>query len=301
MNFRSRLEISDIIVQYDLQSLQRLNVDRRKSLEICDSRYARSIIASIPHKDGFLCNEAVDKKLLQAHSELQRLWEEFFHAQRVANILIALVQSLRASGIQRKLLVVDVGCGIGYVLRWLSKHQILKDDISLMGVDFNETLIQQAQKLAISETLDVQFKVANAFELDEPADIFLSSGVLHHFQKDMLPQFFSQQGECKPLAFAHFDPQYNWATPIGSFLFHFSRMRTSLARYDGWLSAARAHPCSTLDQAARTQIHHMTLFRYNPPIKYFPLIRTMTGIIGIHPPASSLFEKNLQEPLRRIP
>ena len=300
MSIANRQEISDLIVQFDLQSLERKAVKRDDALKACSSWYASSVIASIKHKDGVLCEEDVDRLILSAHSELQRLWEEFFHAQRVANILTSLVTALRTVGINKRLRLVDIGCGIGYVLRWIAAHDILKDDIFLVGVDFNKALIEQARKLAQSENLDVQFYVANAFDLDEPADLFISSGVLHHIQREQLPTFFEQQAQCEPLGFAHFDPQYSWATPVGSFLFHFSRMRTPLARYDGWLSAVRAHPALVLNRAAKNQIKSLDLFRYNPPISWFPLLRTMTGLVGIHPKASTDFEQNLKEPVMRI-
>ena len=77
-------------------------------------------------------------------------------------------------------------------------------------------------------------------------------------------------------------------------------MRTSLARYDGWLSAVRSHPGPSLECAARQNIQEMSLYRYNPPIKWFPLIRTMTGVIAIHPSASSVFEKEIKETVVRF-
>lgn len=301
MPFQNRLEISDIIVQYDPSTLQRLAVSQEEALTKCSSWYDRSIIASIPCHNGILCEKSVDIMLLDSHKELQRLWEEFYHAQRIAMILQTIIQSLRSIGIQRKLRVVDIGCGVGYVLRWLATHKFTQADLSLLGVDFNATLIEHAQKLAQAEDLDVDFQVANAFNLDVPVDIFISSGVLHHFPGKNLELFFEQQVKCTPLAFAHFDPQYSWATPIGSFIFHFSRMRTPLARYDGWLSAARAHPGPSLEGAVKKHVRSLSLYRYNPPIKWLPLIRTMTGVIAIHPDAASTFEKEIRDTVIRLP
>ena len=300
MHFRDRPEISDLIVQYDLATLERIPVQREEALQKCFSWYARSVIASIPHNDGILCEATVDRMLLEAHQELQRLWEEFFHAQRIASILKTLVKSLRSMGIDRKIRVVDIGCGIGYVLRWVATYSSVSQDISLLGVDFNQTLISYAKELAKSEKLDVEFRVANAFELDVPVDIFISSGVLHHFPNDALERFFEQQAKCNPLAFAHFDPQYGWATPVGSFMFHFSRMRTPLARYDGFLSAARAHSGVVLEQTTQKCIKNLSLYRYNPPIPWLPLLRTMTGVIAIHPSVSSVFETEIQEVIQRF-
>lgn len=300
MKYSDRLEISDIIVQYEPSSLRRLPVSRDEAIHKSSSRYAESIISAIPHNNGILCENAVDQILLDSHKELQRLCEEFYHAQRISKIIQSMVQSIRSMGIQRKIRLVDIGCGIGYILRWLAANQIASDDLTLIGVDFNAALIDHAQKLARAENLQVEFKVANAFHLDLSVDIFISSGVLHHFPKQKLDLFFEQQAKCKPLGFAHFDPQNSWATPIGSFIFHFSRMRTPLARYDGWLSAVRAHSGISLERAVQKHIKQLHLFRYNPPIKWFPLIRTMTGVIGIDPSVASIFKQNISDKIVRI-
>jgi SAM-dependent methyltransferase len=300
MSYRKTPEISDIIIQYEPNSCVRIPVRRKEALEKCTSIYARSVIKNIPFKDGIICSEAVDTLLIRAHGELQRLWEEFYHAQRVTKVLRAIVQSIRNSGIKHTLRVVDVGCGLGYVLRWLAAHNVLEEDIILVGVDFNQALIQHAQKLATIENLSVQFTVSNAFQLNEKADIFISSGVLHHFSIEELHQFYTTQAKCTPLAFAHFDPQSSWATPLGSFLFHFARMRTSLARYDGWLSAAKAHSGKVLEEAARRQTEELSLYRYHPEISWFPLLRTITGVIGIIAEAQDDFERLIDEPISQI-
>ena len=166
-------EISDLIVRYDPQTLQRLPVSREEVLGLCHSAYARSIVQNIAHHDGILDPQAVDAMLVQAHEELQRLWEEFFHGPRLAQILQAMVTALRRIGITRRLRIVDVGCGPGFALRWLSAHNILQDQVDWVGVDYNAALIARAKQLAAKERLNVQFLVANAFQLQEKADVFL--------------------------------------------------------------------------------------------------------------------------------
>ena len=301
MAFRNRLEISDLIIQHEPNSSSRIPVHRDEAMAKCGSWYARRVIRRIPHKDGVLCSKAVDTLLVQAHCELQRLWEEFYHAQRVASILDVVIQAIRSTGIQRELRIVDIGCGSGYVLRWLAAHK--KEDIhaKLIGVDFNDALIIQAKKLAVAEDLDVEFLVANAFELEEKTDIFLSSGVLHHIPAMELSSFFRAQSRCSPLAFLHFDPQSSWAAPIGSFLFHFARMRTPLARYDGWLSAVRAHSGSVLEESVRVGTEGLSIFRYNPPIYWLPFIRTLTGVIGVIPQAEEACKNNIHEAIISVP
>lgn len=49
------------------------------------------------------------------------------------------------------------------------------------GVDYNEALVAEAERLAALEKLNCRFEVANAFVMDEPTNLFISTGVLHHF------------------------------------------------------------------------------------------------------------------------
>jgi len=158
-------EISDVIVSYDPSSLKRRPVKQADAIDALRgpaSPYAHQIVKDIPQSNGILNNEAVDQLLISAHSELQRMWEEFFHGPRVALILQHLVKALRKTGISRKLRVVDVGCGPGFTLRWLAAHEILKDEVTWIGADYNAALIGHAQNLAQAERLPVQFVLARS-------------------------------------------------------------------------------------------------------------------------------------------
>ena len=99
------------------------------------------------------------------------------------------VQQLQGWEIVRNpIRIVDIGCGTGFVIRWLSANGSLGDDVELMGVDFNVALLNEAQRLATIENLRCKFAVANAFRLAEPATIFISTGILHHFRDDILDE-----------------------------------------------------------------------------------------------------------------
>ena len=131
MKYKNRPEISDLIVQYD-DSGQRIPVCRSEAIEQCISHYARTVIEKIPHQNDVLCNDAVDDLLIRSHCELQRLWEEFFHAQRVAKVIESIVTALRTTGLSKTFKLVDVGCGTGYVLRWLATRGRLAADSILV-------------------------------------------------------------------------------------------------------------------------------------------------------------------------
>ena len=294
-------EISDVIVAYDPATLERLPVRQSDAIAALDgplSRYAQGVVRDIPTVDGVLLPEAVDALLVRAHSELQRLWEEFFHGPRIAELLTAIVNGLRASGISRKLRVVDIGCGTGFVLRWLAANQVLAGEVEWVGADYNRALVARAQKLSRAEQLDVNFLVANAFHLETPADIFISSAVLHHFGGADLHQFLASQAKCEPLAFAHLDIRRSRLASWGALVFHVARMREPLARYDGWLSAVRAIPEDLMEQALREHCRELEVGFYNPPLPGLPFVRTLTGVVGMPRGIAERFARDTSVPMR---
>lgn len=281
-------EISDVVIAYDPQTLARLPVRREDAAAAFSpgSEPWRVVTAMAADDAGVLDGAAVDRTLIGAHNEMQRLWEEFLHGQRVAGVLRVLIDGLRASGHRGRIRVVDVGCGIGYVLRWMASHRVFPtSEVELVGVDYNAALVAYAQRLAEVEGLtQCRFEVGNAFAMDQPGTIIISSGVLHHFRGESLSAFFASQSRCGPEAFAHFDIQRSWLAPVGAWLFHYARMRLPLARHDGTLSAIRAHSAQALFSAAEAGSGGMfRLLHFNRQIPWLPVIRTMHAVIGVRP------------------
>lgn len=245
-------EISDLIVDYDPHTLARRAVNRDDvlgRLTASGQTAAAAIVASLPHRAGVLSDAACDQRLINAHVELQRLNEEFLQGDRVLGILRPLLATFRAAGVAPPYRVVDIGCGLGFVIRWLAANGGLGTDVTLLGCDLNVALVTGATRLAQAEALPCRFVAGNAFTLGEPAHVYISSGVLHHFRGSDLVRFFAQQTGA--LAFAHFDIQRTTLAPLGAWLYHASRMREPLARHDGVVSAARAHDATTLLHSAR--------------------------------------------------
>ena len=245
-------EISDLIVDYDSRSLARRPVHREDvflRLALSHQAAGRAIVARLPHNNGVLSETACDQRLMKAHVELQRLNEEFLQGERVLGILRPVLATFRAAGVAPPYRVVDVGCGLGFVVRWLAANGGLGGDVALIGCDLNVTLVDGAARLAAAEALACRFVAANAFHLSEPAHVFMSSGVLHHFRGNDLTRFFA--GQTGALAFMHFDIQRTRLAPLGAWLYHASRMREPIARHDGVVSAARAHDADTLLAASR--------------------------------------------------
>ena len=226
---------------------------------------------------------SVDAILLACHYEMQQMSEEFFHGQRVLELLRPVVNALRVGGVSDTIRIVDVGCGIGFVVRWLAAEASLPEGIELVGADFNPAFVNEANRLAECENLKCRFVVANAFNMDESASIYLSTGVLHHFRGDALTQFFQQHDRTETLAFAHFDFQPSLFAPIGSWFFHLVRMRTALARHDGVASARRAHSPDTLLSAARAGATGFRTGILGSRLWKLPIPRVMHTVFGIRP------------------
>lgn len=275
-------EISDLIVAYDPETLERVPVRRDEVVarfSALGCRGAARQVARIPAPNGVLDPAAVDALLVEAHLELQRLNEEFLVGHRVLEVLRPALAALRAADAPRPLRIVDVGCGLGYMSRWLAACGELGADVELVGCDYNAALIARAEALAEREGLSCRFVVGNAFTLAEPAAIYTSTGVLHHFRDADLEAFFARQRGAR--AFFHFDIERSWLAPVGAWLFHQARMRSALARNDGVRSALRAHGRAELLAAARAGAAGLrtAFFRVASPL--FPIVRTMRPIVGI--------------------
>jgi SAM-dependent methyltransferase len=203
-----------------------------------------------------LDEDAVDGLMIRVHCELQRLNEELQLPRRIAATLSDWARPLLLQQPGVRLRVVDVGCGLGYVIRWLAAHGVLGSAVELVGVDMNSTLIERATGLADEESLGCRFVTGDAFTpgtaIDDPArTMVISSGMLHHFASEELPGFFAAQQASGVARFAHWDIVPGaWAT-LGAWVFHRARMREAVSRHDGVLSARRAHPAPTLLSAAR--------------------------------------------------
>ena len=289
-------EISDAIVSFDPNTLQRQPV---KKADVLDqfrelrNHEAVRIVQQIPDQDGLLDPAAVDKILITSHCEMQRMSEEFQHGKRVAELLKPILNALRHGGVQNPIRIVDIGCGTGFVIRWLAASGSLGDDVELMGVDFNVALLNEAQRLAGIENLRCKFAVANAFRLEEPATVFISTGILHHFRDQNLSYLLQQHCRPETCAFVHFDFHSSPMAPLGSWLFHIVRMRQPLARHDGVLSAVRAHKSKYLLDVTRSSAPEFVSAIYGTRLWRMPIPRVFHSLVGIRPKYRDAFISNM--------
>lgn len=218
-------------------------------------RRAAAIVRTMPAIDGHLDPNYVDRLALRIHSELQRLSEELQMGRRVTELLVTTVQRLQASG-PGPIRIVDIGCGLGYVIRSMAARAALDDEVELVGVDLNPVLIDEARRLADHEGLRCHFVRGDALRAgvaidDGPRTIVISTGLLHHLNESDLVGFFAGQADLGVAAFAHWDIAPCFWSTLGAWVFHQARMREPVSRHDGVLSARRAYPADVLASAAR--------------------------------------------------
>jgi 2-polyprenyl-3-methyl-5-hydroxy-6-metoxy-1,4-benzoquinol methylase len=293
----SQPEITDLIVQHDARTLERVKVRKQDVLDTF-SRYSNGqairAVEKLPEKSGFLDEKEIDRHLLKVHWEMQRLAEEFYHGHRVWELLRVVIASIREAGVRETVRIVDVGCGIGYVIRWLAANVPLHDySIELVGMDLNGTLINEAKRLASAEKLPCRFVQGDAFSKEHSAHVFTSTGVIHHFRGQELAQFLGRHEQPETRAFLHFDFQPWLLAPVGAWFFHYLRMRTAVARHDGVLSAARAHDGRMLTEAAREVLPEFASGMYGAKIWNTPAPRVFHTLIGMRRPLVEEFRRQL--------
>jgi SAM-dependent methyltransferase len=301
MNNTELLEISDLIVDYEAATLQRRPVDKDAVIEKLRSAGdfgAARVVAAMPDQNGVLDSDYVDRLLVRVHCEMQRLSEEFQHGRRIQELLTPMLTALKDGGAPAPYRIVDIGCGTGYGIRWLAAHGAFGPDVQLLGVDFNRVLVDEARRLAALERLGCRFEVANAFALEQPATILLSTGVVHHFRGEGLTWFFRQHDRPVTRAFAHFDFQPNLFARPGAWLFHYIRMREPLSRHDGVVSARRAHPAETLLAAARQTSFACGM--YSRRVWCLPIPRVFHTLLGIRWEFVDAFRNALGRRVRRL-
>jgi SAM-dependent methyltransferase len=292
-------EISDLIVQYDPVTLERRPVrkdDVRSVFAKLGNRQAVKVIDALPERNGVLDPAAIDRLFVIVHSEMQRLAEEFYHGGRVWELLQAVIAAMRRAGAaqKEKLRIVDIGCGIGYTVRWLAaRTPLAAQGVDLVGMDLNSALIDEASRLARAENLPCRFVHGDAFSPANSGHIYLSTGVLHHFRGEDLSHFFRRHELPETQAFLYYDFQPSFLAAPGSWFFHVVRMRTGHARHDGVLSAVRVHSAETLIRAARAASPGFASGMYGRKIWRTPFPRVFHTLVGIRRPLIPEFRRAL--------
>ena len=290
-------EITDLIIQHDPTSLSRLPVLKQDVLSVFSkfaNRKAIRAVEALPDIAGILDDQAIDRILISTHWEMQRLAEEFYHGDRVWDLLRRVVAAIRSSGYRDIIRVIDVGCGIGYTARWLAARLPLERyQLEVVGMDLNSALIREAKRLAAMEQLNCRFVHGDAFSREHSGQIYLSTGVIHHFRGESLREFLHRHEQPETFAFLHYDFQPSFLAPYGSWFFHYLRMRTAIARHDGVLSAVRAHHAETLIEAARRGAPGFASGIYGAKIWKTPAPRVFHTLLGMRRSLLGEFRRQL--------
>ena len=117
--------------------------------------------------------------------------------------------------------------------------------------------------------------------------------MIHHFRGDELLQFLGRHEQPETRALLHFDFQPWLLAPVGAWFFHYLRMRTAVARHDGVLSAARAHPAQTLTEAAHKTLPEFASGIYGAKIWGTPAPRVFHTLVGLRRPLVEEFGRQL--------
>ena len=276
------VEITDLLVEHGPDG-QRAPVRRDDVVRTCEERgdaWGARIARTLPAHDGVLDEAAVDHLRVAVHCEIQRLSEEFRHGARMWSHLRPVLAALRTAGRRPPYRVVDVGCGTGYVVRWLAAD-VDDPDVEVVGVDLDDVLVREARRLAAAEELACRFEVGDAFDLDEPADVLVSTGVLHHLRGADLDRTFVAHERSTAAAFVHVDFQPSAIAPLGAWLFHRTRMRLALSRHDGIRSAQRAHDPDHLLRVATASAPSFTTGVWGRRVRRTPFPCVLTSLIGV--------------------
>lgn len=291
------MELSDIIVDFRADGSRHPVRVSDAIAKLGDAPFAssRRLAEQLPRTDEIFDAVGVDGVLLRSHLELQRLAEEIQHGERVARLLRPFLDLIE--GPKR---VVDIGCGLGYLVRHFASTSSLGDNVEVIGFDFNQGLLGAAQRLAEIEDLDCRFVAGDAFELETEATLYISSGVIHHFSVPDLSEFFARQHATGAAGCFHFDVAPTWVTPLGAWVFHRARMREPLARHDGLRSALRAHADDDLLRAVQSGAPEWEAMLFDATGRRMAVLNVMRPVIGMNPELVGPYRHALGKLARRL-
>lgn len=155
---------------------------------------------------------------------------------------------------QKKLKVVDVGCGDGEVLRQVAAYFEKTDvEIEYLGIDINSKSIERAQKK--SKGLDhISFKQQDILVLDKSnftCDIILCTLTMHHFTDLEILKFASKFKKLATRGVIINDLERNKIAYRLFQLFSKVFLKSKVAKYDGKVSIARSFKREDLENYSK--------------------------------------------------
>ncbi len=176
------------------------------------------------------------------HQTLKEL--EFINKWLGGNqITIDAISQLCSKVPNREIIIADLGCGGGEMLRIIDAWGKRKNlQLKLVGFDANPNVIAFAKK-NMADCPHIQFDAVNIFSkefLEREYDIVIGTLFFHHFSDDQLQSFFNQlRGKVK-LGYIINDIHRHWLAFYSIKLLTKVFSRSSMVKYDAPLSVLRA-------------------------------------------------------------
>ncbi|MBC8047820.1 MAG: methyltransferase domain-containing protein [Fimbriimonadaceae bacterium] len=143
----------------------------------------------------------------------------------------------------RVVVIMDLGCGGGDMLRAISKWADKKNrKVQLIGVDWNPIMTKYASECS-RDFPNISFKTVSVFDeqlIQEKADITMNSLFCHHFDNDELTTLIRSMNALASTAVIVNDIHRHWFAYYSIKIITALFSKTYLVKYDGPLSVARS-------------------------------------------------------------
>ncbi len=178
---------------------------------------------------------------------------------------------LKNHSIKGKITIMDIGCGDGELLRKCAAYGKKNNlDFELIGIDFNENILDFARKNN-SNFPNIKFEKVDVFlneELIPKCDIALCTLVLHHFSNDKIEYLIKLLTQKSSIGLVINDLQRNKQAFNLFKIFSKLFLKTKTAKHDGLISISKGFKKEELEIISKkipnqkSSIHWHWAYRY---------------------------------------
>lgn len=158
-------------------------------------------------------------------------------------ITIQSLEKLLDSTNQDEIVICDLGCGSGDMLRIIDRWAVRNNRrLRLIGVDANPFIISFAKK-NLHEYPHIEFQALDIFRAEFQSgkfDIVIGTLFYHHFSNDQLTEFFRDLKNNVAIGFIINDIHRHWIAYYSIRLLTQFFSKSSMVKYDAPLSVLRA-------------------------------------------------------------
>lgn len=207
-----------------------------------------------------------------APADLRMIYEDIAACNRLLGAHTALLREIKSIKFpnSKDLLIQDIGCGNGELIRYLSTHlKPIYPNAHFLGIDCNPVILEEAQLK--SNTFDnISFINIDVLNENTPkADLILLSLTLHHFSNENLPLLLERLTKNTHAIILISDLERSWLSHFLFAIFAKVFLKHSIAIADGKTSIKRGFKKKELMAfAAQLPQHHHQIrwkwaFRYH--------------------------------------